>query len=143
MGEIFECTLHPVPGGRYEPCQNCLDQALCRTQIQEMVLVDDDPDQAWELAEALEDSNRRIKVFVSAMETMRHLVTRACDVLLSDIDMPGMNGLQLATWVARESPRTRIVLISGRIHDPALGSRNWTFLRKPVDIPRLNALLQA
>lgn len=141
MGEIFKCAHHPVSGGLDVPCRDCSSLLACRAEVQEIAVVDDDPDQGWELADALKAEHRRIRVFQSAMETIRHLVARAYDVLVSDIDMPGMNGLQLAAWVARESPRTRIILISGRVPDPALCS-NWTFLPKPVSLTKLNAALQ-
>ena len=35
------------------------------------------------------------------------------DVMLSDVDMPKMNGHDLAQWVATHSPLTRTVLMSG------------------------------
>ena len=143
MGQIFRCARNPVPAERLDPCPDCSTLWTCRSEVQEIALVDDDPDQVWELADALRTEKRRIHVFLNAMDTIRHLVSRACDVLLSDIDMPGMNGLELASWVARECPRTRIILISGRVPNPTLQKPGWTFLPKPVSLSRLDAVLQA
>lgn len=34
------------------------------------------------------------------------------DLLLTDIEMPGMTGLELANWLARHQPQTRVVIIT-------------------------------
>ncbi len=45
-------------------------------------------------------------------ETLELIVKTMPDVALLDIGMPGLNGLEVARRAARESPRTRIVLLS-------------------------------
>lgn len=47
----------------------------------------------------------------SALEIARKLKP---DYLLTDILMPGMNGVELAITVSKELPKTRIVLFSGQ-----------------------------
>jgi two-component system cell cycle sensor histidine kinase/response regulator CckA len=52
-------------------------------------------------------------------------------LLLSDVDMPGMTGIELAIQLNRERPDTKILLISGlptRMLDLYNG---WSFLPKP------------
>ena len=45
-------------------------------------------------------------------ETLDLIVKTSPDVALLDIGMPGLNGLEVARRVAKESPRTRIVMLS-------------------------------
>lgn len=71
-------------------------------------------------------------------------VTRMCDeehydVIFMDIDMPGINGLELAKKIMDKYPRTNIVYITG-YEKYALDSYNtWAsaFLVKPVSTQRL------
>ncbi len=54
------------------------------------------------------------------------------DMLLSDVQMPRMNGIQLAQHIASERPETRTVLISGHMEEQLRDlARPTDFLRKP------------
>lgn len=58
-------------------------------------------------------------------------------LLLSDIEMPYMTGIELAIHLNRERPDTKVVLISGR--DPGLlvPNNGWQFLPKHLMADRL------
>ena len=53
------------------------------------------------------------------------------DLLLSDVDMPGMTGIELATQLNKERPATRILLISGLPSGLLVLNSGWQFLPKP------------
>ena len=59
------------------------------------------------------------------------------DVLISDVLMEGMNGIELAIQVCKELPNCRIVLISGLaaipdlLHDAEEDGYHFNFLQKP------------
>ncbi|MGA2133549.1 MAG: response regulator [Bryobacteraceae bacterium] len=52
-------------------------------------------------------------------------------MLLSDIDMPGMTGIELATQLNQERPETKILLISGLPTGMLVLNSGWQFLPKP------------
>ncbi len=52
-------------------------------------------------------------------------------LLLSDVDMPGMSGIELATQLSRERPATKILLISGVESGLLVLNNGWQFLPKP------------
>ena len=54
------------------------------------------------------------------------------DLLLSDVKMPRMDGVQLAEHVVKERPGVRVLLMSGKVSDE-IRQRNvrLPFLRKP------------
>ncbi len=67
------------------------------------------------------------------------------DVLITDVTMPGMNGIELAGKVSRLFPLVNILYISG-ICDGTLVQREITekgyhFLRKPFKISDLHAIM--
>jgi two-component system cell cycle sensor histidine kinase/response regulator CckA len=52
-------------------------------------------------------------------------------LLLSDVDMPGMTGIELAIQLNQERPDTRILLISGLPAGLLVLNNGWQFLPKP------------
>ena len=84
--------------------------------------------------------------FAGAAEFLLHLQVNPCDILLSDINMPGMNGFALLAEVRRRSPTTAVVLISGYVdaYDAraALDQGAIDFFSKPVDAEELQLALR-
>jgi signal transduction histidine kinase/DNA-binding response OmpR family regulator len=69
----------------------------------------------------------------------------AYDVVVTDLNMPGMNGLELAREVRRLRPSLPVLLISGHlaVDDDALGDAGVRFvLEKPYTSAELGAMLQ-
>jgi CheY-like chemotaxis protein len=69
------------------------------------------------------------------------------DVLITDIVMPGINGIDLAEWFCKAYPACRIILTSANLHhfDSSYLSfehtQEITFVPKPVLIPDLLQVL--
>jgi len=52
-------------------------------------------------------------------------------LLLSDFQMPGMNGMELATAITLERPEIRVLLMSGFPTGMLVLNEGWHFLAKP------------
>lgn len=52
-------------------------------------------------------------------------------LLLADVDMPGMTGIELAIQLNQERPDTKILLISGLPTGMLVLNNGWSFLPKP------------
>jgi len=66
------------------------------------------------------------------------------DLLLSDIQMDGMNGIELAQKVLREQPETRILLMSGFPgYTSVVADHGFAFLPKPFSANALVARVHA
>jgi DNA-binding response OmpR family regulator len=52
-------------------------------------------------------------------------------LLLSDVQMPNMTGIELATQVQIERPDIRVLLMSGMVSGMLLLNDGWQFLPKP------------
>lgn len=70
--------------------------------------------------------------------------TRAFDAILSDVQMPGLNGLSLTTEIKRIRPHTPVVLMTGGHHLMPLliASGAFGFIRKPVNTSYCVTVLQ-
>ncbi len=63
-------------------------------------------------------------------------------ILLTDIVMPGMNGLTLAALVHRQVPGIRVIFMSGFVDDYRVELTGSVCLRKPFTIAQLLATVR-
>jgi two-component system response regulator DegU len=82
-----------------------------------VLIVDDDELFAESLAAMLnEEESIDVVGWVSnALDAISFVTTEHPDVVLMDVAMPGMNGVEAAKIIARDDPQTRVVLLSGTI----------------------------
>src|SRR5579884_1355320 len=104
-----------------------------------ILVVDDEPLVRLFSAEMLEDAGWTAIEAADAAEALSVLETNPnVHVLFTDINMPGMDGLELARRVHRMHPHVELVITSGKralseIELPDDG----TFLGKPYDFEQL------
>src|SRR5215213_9005863 len=80
-------------------------------------LVDDDSTVRKALGRLLESEGFRVRAFGDAKTFLEHIAAQKVPVLVLDIWMPGLNGMQLLARLCAESPQTRVIFITG--HDDA------------------------
>jgi len=81
-----------------------------------LLLVDDEPEVTEGLEEEVAWSEIRIQEVNSAMngkEAMDMIEKYEPDIVVTDISMPFMNGLQLTEWIKEHYPLTKVIIISG------------------------------
>ncbi|MGY6563612.1 MAG: sigma-54-dependent transcriptional regulator [Halomonadaceae bacterium] len=105
-------------------------------------LVDDDPDVRESLGQWLEVSDLAVRPFAEATAALAALAAGdACGVLVSDVKMPGMDGLALLDAVQRLEEPPPVVLITGHGDVPmavtAMQAGAWDFVEKPYSPERL------
>ena len=102
-------------------------------------VVDDDPLVLRSLAGLLElETEHRVRTFTTGDAVLEAIQDEAPDVLISDLTMPGMDGLALLEKARQESPETaRIVLTGYADKDSAVRAINtagvYQFIEKPWD----------
>lgn len=107
------------------------------------VLVVEDEAYALEaLTELLRDMEYTVTACADAEAALSALDVARFDVLLTDVIMPGMSGVTLARAAQRRNPAMGVVLISGYLPEGLERPREWLFLRKPLDLARLDAILR-
>ena len=104
-------------------------------------LVDDDPSIRKALSRLLESQGYKVKAFSAAESFLEHVARENVPVLVSDIWMGGLNGMQLLAHLCAKSPQTRVIFITG--HDDAAAETTVMqagasqFLVKPVEEEQL------
>jgi two-component system response regulator HydG len=110
-----------------------------------VMVVDDERAMRESLAAWLGHEGHRVSLAAGGEEALRLLSARAPEVMLVDIKMPGMDGLELLRQVRRRSPDTQVVMITayGSIADAVEAMKEGAadYLLKPFDPEELVALI--
>lgn len=78
-----------------------------------VAVVDDDPSILRSLASLLESADHPVRVFTSGAALLESGCLPDVACLISDIDMPGIDGFELIRLVRKECPGLPIILITG------------------------------
>src|ERR1700730_12112869 len=78
-----------------------------------VLFVDDDPEVRQSIVDVLSLKGFRVLAAESAFEGLRVLTQEHVDVLLSDVVMPGMSGIELAKKARRLRPDLKIMFATG------------------------------
>lgn len=111
-----------------------------------ILCVDDDPEVLEGLRRTLRRQQYRLLTATSAAEALQTIAAEPVDVIVSDIDMPGTNGLELVARIRREHPEiVRLLLTGDASLEAALDAINQgevhRFLTKPWDKDQLRRTL--
>ncbi|MGA0799339.1 MAG: nitrogen regulation protein NR(I) [Steroidobacteraceae bacterium] len=109
-------------------------------------LVDDDASIRWVLERALKGGGMTPRVFESAEPALEALRGDAPDVLLTDIRMPGLSGLDLVRRLHETRPQLPIIVMTAHADlDNAVSayeSGAFEYLPKPFDIDQVVELVR-
>lgn len=82
----------------------------------------------------------------SGEEALRAMQTHAFDAVVTDLKMPGMDGLQLMTQLRQKAPAVPVILLTGHAGDEeaqeALRLGAADYLHKPCEFEQLLACLE-
>ncbi|MCC7517260.1 MAG: nitrogen regulation protein NR(I) [Pseudomonadales bacterium] len=104
----------------------------------EVWVVDDDRSIRWVIEKALERAGMASRSFDSGDAMQRELVKRQPSVLISDIRMPGIDGLTLLSKLQQEYPALPVIIMTAHSDlDSAVASYQggaFEYLPKPFDV---------
>ena len=111
----------------------------------ELLVVDDDPMMLRMLAAALRGGPWRATLVSDAQEAIRLARTQRWDGLITDLDLPGGDGLDLAGLVRQADPGIPVAVITAVNDPPPAGGPGGPdlVLRKPLDRQALLDFLKA
>ena len=111
-----------------------------------ILVVDDDPTILC-FIEGLLSTNEYQSILASSGEEALDIISKqnSIDLLLTDIDMPGINGIVFAKYISDLYPKMKILFMSGYILPSTLFSilgKKVAFLQKPFQKTNLIAQIK-
>jgi two-component system nitrogen regulation response regulator GlnG len=109
-------------------------------------VVDDDRSIRWVLERALQQADINTQSFENGESVIKQLKNEQPDAIISDIRMPGMNGLDLLEGIHSEHPDLPVIIMTAHSDlDSAVSSYQsgaFEYLPKPFDIDEAVALIK-
>lgn len=118
-------------------------------RTQRILCIEDDRETAGLLGEALGDLGYVVEIAHSGAEGVRAIDTRRPDLVLCDLNMPGMSGFEVLERVAAHRPRlhnmpflflTALTDRESELRGRRLGADDY--VGKPIDFEVLDAIIQ-
>ena len=79
----------------------------------DVLLVEDEKTIAITLRDALEEDGHNVTVACDGLEGRRHIEDRTYDVVITDLKMPGMPGMEVLRLAKSNSPDTEVIVMTG------------------------------
>jgi DNA-binding response OmpR family regulator len=112
-----------------------------------ILIVDDEDELVSALEERLNLRGFRATGVTTGVEALAYLTDTPCDVVLLDVKMPGLGGLEVIKKIKEERPSLQVILLTGRgsSEEAEQGMKLGAFdyLMKPVKIDELVRVLRA
>ncbi len=106
-----------------------------------VLVVDDEEDFVEILSLRLKDAGEKVHEAFSGKTCLKQLETHAIDVVILDIKMPGMDGIQTLREIKRRHPLVEVILLTGHgtTETAVEGMKQGAFdyLLKPADFTEL------
>jgi DNA-binding NtrC family response regulator len=112
----------------------------------EILLLDDEPVVGDRLKPALEKQGARVETFTDPKLARERISSKDFDVIITDIRMGEVNGIQILEWAMERSQRTKVIMITGyatmQLAREALTKGAFDFIAKPFKMKEVRAAIE-
>lgn len=116
------------------------------TETIRILLVDDEEEFVTTLAERMEMRGFDASVAFNGQKAMETLQTRVPDVMVLDLRMPGIDGMEVLGRVKKQNPEIEVIILTGhgshKDEDQARRLGAFDYLQKPVGVDTLMKSIQ-
>jgi DNA-binding NtrC family response regulator len=110
-----------------------------------VMILDDEPIVCERLRSTLEKVNLDIETFTDPNEAVKRFGVKKFDVLITDLKMKELDGIEILKMVQKVSPETKVIIITGfatvEKAREALKIGAYDFIAKPFKLSQLRDLV--
>lgn len=112
-----------------------------------ILLVDDEEDFVSSISDLLDLRDLRSYSALSGEEALRFVKTSIPDIIILDLRMPDLDGMEVLRRVRQHFPSIQVIILTGHGNDleegEARGLGAFDYLKKPIDIEILVERIKA
>jgi len=82
-------------------------------QKTKILILDDEPIVLKRLKPAMEKSGYEVEAFSRSLEASKRIMEQDFDIVITDLKMEGLDGMEFLTRVKNRSPATEVIVITG------------------------------
>ncbi len=116
-------------------------------EIKKVLIVDDEETLTWSMAKSLSRDRDKYEVEIAnnGREALEVLAKMPIDLVISDIRMPDINGLDLLVQIKRDYPQTKVIIMtaygSSDVQKEASKRGSLYYIEKPFEINEIRKLI--
>jgi DNA-binding NtrC family response regulator len=112
----------------------------------EILVVDDEHIVGERIKAAIEKNGHHVETFFDPAEALRRLETKGFDIVISDIRMGKIDGIQVMEKVFETSPNVVVIMITGyatlELARESLAKGAFDFIAKPFKLKEIRKTIQ-
>ena len=115
--------------------------------LKKVLIVDDEETLTWSMARSLSKDKDKYEVIIAnnGKEALNLLKKNVIDLVISDIKMPDINGLDLLVKIKKEYPQTRVIIMtaygSSDVQKEANRRGSLYYVEKPFEISDIRKII--
>jgi DNA-binding NtrC family response regulator len=110
-----------------------------------VMVLDDEPIVCERLRSTLEKGNLEVETYTDPNEAVKRIADKKFSVLITDLKMKGLDGIEILKMVQKISPGTKVIIITGfatmEKAKEALKIGAYDFIAKPFRLSHLRDLV--
>ena len=112
----------------------------------DILVLDDEPVVGERLKPALEKEGHQVEIFVDPNQALKRISEKTFDIVVTDIRMDEMDGIQILEKVSAKSSRTKVIMITGyatlEVARESLAKGAFDFIAKPFKLREMRAAIK-
>ena len=93
---------------------------MVHAAVQNVFVVDDEPQVLRAVGETLRDLDVEVTCFVNPVRCLQQTAAGKCDLIVADLKMPEMDGLELLRKVKKKAPWIPVLILTGYADIPSV-----------------------
>ena len=112
----------------------------------EILILDDEPIVGQRLKATLEKEGHSVETFVNPIQAVTRIEEKTFDIVVTDIRMDDMDGIEILELVCSKSERTKVIMITGyatlEVARESLTKGAFDFIAKPFKLKEIRQAIE-